>query len=427
MRLLIKKSKTKQYLLRLMMISLFFDSYCFTYVGNFPVTLFTILSVALIVYALLHVKSILRKSNSTQLMFGLLFVFIVFVNLFLTSNNGISKGNNTMSAFQAVYFVIIFILSQRMLSSDEIEREIGIFQKAVNIAALYGIIQIALQLIGFSGDLWIPGHMVLGYNWTANGTGLIGTTGLHRAHAFFREPSIYSQFLAVNILIYMANNPRKNMRFIVLNALAILVSMSGTGILLVAIGLIYFLIVSGNRKLQKYGLYSVAIGLAALVLLYVFANDIFMSLYLRAYEIFGGSNNVSAEMIQNGWTTSSGFVRFIGVWRVQVESMKEHFWLGCGIGTGEEFVRYLNYGVRYTLDNGFVRVAVELGVIGVLTYIGLIVGGMKEKRFRNSTLIVVVFIAMNFLNNTFSQNYFWGLMAFFNMVSINNKDLGEVI
>ena len=110
MRLLIKKSKTKQYLLRLMMISLFFDSYCFTYVGNFPVTLFTILSVALIVYALLHVKSILRKSNSTQLMFGLLFVFIVFVNLFLTSNNGISKGNNTMSAFQAVYFLIIDVI-----------------------------------------------------------------------------------------------------------------------------------------------------------------------------------------------------------------------------------------------------------------------------------------------------------------------------
>lgn len=426
MRLLIKKSKTKQYLIRLMMISLFLDSYCFTYVGNFPVTLFTVLSAAFIVYAGLHIKSIIRKSNNTQLMCGFLLIFVIFVNLLLTSNNGINQGNNIMSAFQAVYFVNIFMLSGRILSSDEIEREIGIFQNVVNMAALYGIIQIALQLIGFSGDLWISGHMILGYNWTANGTGLIGSTGLHRAHAFFIEPSTYSQFLAVNILIYLANNPRKNIKLIVLNALAILASMSGTGILLVATGIIYFLIVSRDRKLQKHGLYSVAIGLAAVGILYVLANDIFMSLYLRAYELIGGSN-VSTQMIQNGWTTSSGFVRFIGVWRVLGESLKANFWLGCGIGAGDDFLRFLNYGVRYTLDNGFVRVAVELGIIGVLAYIGLLIGGMREKRYRNSTLIVVILIAMNFLNNTFSQNYFWGLMAFFNMACMNNKNPGEVV
>ncbi len=425
MRLLVKKSRTKQYLIRLMMISLFFDSYCFTYVGNFPVTLFTVISAVFIVYAGLHIRSLLRKPNSTQLMCGFLLILVIFINLLLTSNNGINQGINIMSALQAIYFVSIFMLSERILSSDEIEKEIAIFQNVVNMAALYGIIQIVLQLIGFSGDLWISGHMVLGYNWTANGTGIIGSTGLHRAHAFFIEPSTYSQFLAVNILIYLANNPRKKIKLIVLNALAILASMSGTGILLVATGIIYFLVVSRDRKLLKHGIYGVAIMISTVVILYVLANDVFMSLYFRIYELIGGSN-VSAQMTQNGWTTSSGFVRFIGVWRVLGDSLKANFWLGCGIGAGDEFIQFLNYGVRYTLDNGFVRVAVELGIIGALAYIGLLIGGMREKRYRNSTLVFVILILMNFLNNTFSQNYFWGLMVFFNMSCINNKNSGEV-
>lgn len=417
--MVIRRGDIKQYLIRLMMISLFFDAYCFTYVGNFPITLFTVLSSVFILYSVLHVQSVVRKSNGVQLSCGLLFIVLLVVNMLVTANNGINQGGNIFAAFQSAYFITIYLLSQRMLNSHQIEREIKIFQQVANISAVIGITQIVLQVMGLSGDLWISGHMVLGYNWTENGTGMIAATGLHRAHAFFSEPSTYSQILGMNILLYLAKGPRKNIKVIVLNGLAILASMSGTGILLIAVGVIYFLLVSKDRRLHRIGWYSVVLAMAAIATIYIFANSVFMYYVRRISEIFDGGN-ASADMIRLGWTTSSGFVRFIGIWRVLGESLKEHFWIGCGIGAGEDFIRYLNYTIRYTLDNGFVRVAVEMGVLGVIPYIGMIVGGIKIKNYHNCALVVVVFVAMNFLNNTFSQNYFWGLMSFFNMITIKN-------
>ncbi|MCF2657188.1 O-antigen ligase family protein [Lacrimispora saccharolytica] len=416
MRLIIRRGNTKKYLLRLMMISLFFDAYCFTYVESFPITLFTVLSFVFILYSALRIQRIFRRSNTVQLLCGIMFFVILVFNILLTKNNEINQGNSYFSAFQAVYFVLIYLLSQRILAADEIEREINIFQKIVNISAAIGLIQIVLQVIGLSGDLWIPGHMVLGYNWTENGTGLIAAIGLHRAHAFFSEPSTYSQILGMNILLYLSKGLRKNLKIIILNGLAILASMSGTGILLIAVGIIYFLFASKNRKLHRTGWYSIVLALVVVACLYFFANSVYLIYVRRISEIFNGGN-ASAEMILQGWTTSSGFVRFVGVWKILVESLKEHFWIGCGIGAGEDFIKYLNYGIRYTLDNGFVRVAVETGVLGLTLYIGMIFGGFKIKNYQNSVLIIIVFVAMNFLNNTFSQNYFWGLMGYFNMIN----------
>lgn len=415
----INKGGIRNTLIRLLLISIFFDAYSILYIGSYPVTMFTICAILMFLYSILNFKATFKHVPDSALVCIVLFMVYILFNMFFTVNNINIQRINVDSAMLSTFFFVLFACSFRNVSKNVFLRNIEFFQNLINIMAWYGIYQIIGQIVGLPTDLWLEGHMVEGYNWTREGTSMISSLSIHRAHAFFSEPSTFSQFLALNILIYLVRYSRKNNKKIVLNGVALICSFSGTGILLLLAGLLYFVLVSHNKRLRRIGIYSIMVGLLGSLLIYIFANDIYLVFIYRVGELFSGAGNTGIK--QAGWTTSSGFVRFIGIWKILFCALKLHPFIGIGIGKGNEFISFLNLGMRYTMDNGFVEVLTELGLIGFFLYLLVYLSSFKYRKNDYMKLLMFLMIALHFLNNTFSANYYWGLMIFFNLACDINE------
>jgi hypothetical protein len=336
--------------------------------------------------------------------------------MILYSTKAIFWGKIT-SAILCAFLFAVYLQSSREMNSMQLQAEVNFFQNIVNISAVYAIYQMIGQLIGLPFvNPWIDGYMVEGYNWTATGTTTVSLGGivLHRAHALFVEPSIMSQFLAINILIYAYNWNRRSLKYVILNALALILSFSGTGILLLIGGVAYMLLVNKSKKVKSNALKAVAVGICAIILGYAAAPSVIITLLNRVNELFSGAGNSGG--------TSSGFVRFVGVWTVLAYSLKLNPVLGNGIGSRGQFVTSLNFATRYTTDNGFVRVCIDLGVIGLFLYVLFLIHCYKNANSGLLKLLFFIIILLNFTGEPFLQSYYWALIYFFN---IKCKDLYE--
>lgn len=395
-------------------LSTFFDAYALFYIQSFPVTVFTITSIVFFFWRIYkgRFRIVTLTPQNTLLILFFFYLAINFIAFDL---------KNITSFMQAIYFLILCLLAYRKENKEVFDRYCLLYQRAMTCMSIYGIYQFFGRMAGFPfTDLIIDGHMVTGYNWT-NVMYIFGKT-VYRSNAIFREPSFFSQMLAISLLLYITTifkNEYKEKHVwisISLQIVAMATTFSGTGIMMLTIGVAIFAFkMIKNKSFWKKIIPILLISLG--IIIYVLLTTPFGSYFLnRANELFVYDRDAS-----------SGFVRFRAWLYVVAESWTQNPFLGSGIGTGASYIfKYQQKFYGMTL-NGLAKVATELGLVGVSLWCGLVLSFLQRRKnimisYRYLSICCSI-IPLILMQEAFSSNLFWMLVMLLNCQLYNtNKE-----
>lgn len=189
--------------------------------------------------------------------------FLIFIGSIgaLQVLRGESFSLTSLLLLGALHFVYVFHLTR---GSDSTARALAFFLGLATALALLGIGQYVLQFVigarhAFPIENLVPGEFVVrGFNMqapVAYGLGIYRTNGV-----FFAEPSFFSQFMAIAIIAELLT--RNRLLHLALYALALLLSYSGTGLLLLAVCGPLALISRRHWKLLGLALLGLALAVA---------------------------------------------------------------------------------------------------------------------------------------------------------------------
>ena len=243
------------------------------------------------------------------------------------------------------------------------------------LIAIAGVLQFFAQIVGlslFTFTPFMPARLLFeaGYN-------LVIPTGigqLMKSNGFFLlEPSIFSQAMAMALILEILVARRT--AYLALFVLALILSFSGTGWIIMASFLLTVGLTQGSR-----GLVIMLAGGASLLLLaygaVILAPDVAQVFVNR----FGEVNQVG----------TSGYLRFVTPFLMlhRVFSSNDWAWLtGIGAGVAERIDLPFDFGV-----NTPVKIVVEYGVPGLLLYLGLILRAERSRIQRTLVLPSMAFL-----------------------------------
>ena len=220
--------------------------------------------------------------------------------------------------------------------------------------AIVGILQFLAQFGGlklFSFKSFVPANLLLEgpYNTVIP----IGAGGYMKSNGLFLvEPSVFSQFMALAIIIEVLMFRR--LLFIAAFAAALMVSASGTGWVMIVAFVLTASFSLGVRGLVL-SFVTVAIGflaIAALAVLFPAGFDFFLSRTGEIYQI-----------------GSSGYDRFVTPWALGHFVLSREPWaalFGLGAGVSEHLA--MEPAWNYNL-NPPVKIALEFGIPGFVLYL----------------------------------------------------------
>lgn len=399
-------------LILLWIASVFFDSYAIIYISTYPVTLFTIMSVIIVLISCANIYTRRTMRIDTTQKIDFIMVLYVILSYLLTGMK------NASSLMLTEFFFVMFILVTRDETRDVFESHIHLFSIFMNILAVYGIYQFWGRYLGLPFcDLIIEGHMVSGFNWS-NRIRILGIA-FYRSNAIFREPSFYSQYLAINTLIHFSRFLRgergKNIFVIAINGIAMILTFSGTGIIILLFGgLIYIFKVKKDYGVRK----RILLVCAAIIIV----SGVFLNSSVGAYFI----GRVS-EILVYSESAFSGYVRFRSGLDVLKEAWKSNLILGIGIGTSTEFIEGLSNYYKGMTVNGFYRPAVEIGLIGVTIWI-LFLSKIfnREERLNDALVLQCVLLPFLICHETFQSNYYWIILYILNFRYLKGVSDAEI-
>jgi hypothetical protein len=260
------------------------------------------------------------------------------------------------------------------------------------IITLCGLIQIAGQILGNGLFLdpirLLPAPFLLdGYNTTypiAYGNALLKPNGM-----FLLEPSFFSQMIALGVLSELVFF--KRIWLIVLFAVGLAASFSGTGLVILVPALIF---VGTARAIFGFTLLATLVIVAIAALGY---GDIFLS---RATE--------------TGETGSSGNQRFVAPYEVMGKVWEENT-SAClfGKGAGSTMRMSTDLVVNYP---AIPKVAVEYGMLGLIAFAlfwASMFAGLSLPRALVTGLLIFYFVASGSFLQPFSVVMTWALTAGF--------------
>lgn len=235
------------------------------------------------------------------------------------------------------------------VGEGDYRRILDLFQSVVSFVAWCGLAQFAIQFIlspawMFPFDRILPdAFFIPGYNLIIPFQGsYLKSTGL-----WFLEPSIFSQTLALGLLIELAYFRRLDR--IALYGCAYLTSLSGTGALLLFV--MGPLIMLRNRSA---GL--IALGITALAILFLLRDLPILTVFFERAAEFGE-------------VRSSGSMRMIApYWAVGDILLSDPRVLLAGVGPGQWGwgMSELDYPVQ---DSGWLKLLFEYGLIGAVPFL----------------------------------------------------------
>lgn len=415
-----KKDKSKvttfNKLIIIWIITIFFDSYYVFKIGNTPITIFTIFSFVVLLYSILIISTNRKEKLDFSNVIGVIIIIYLIFNYIITGMQ------NIKSMFLTIYFFTLFIITN-MVEKREINRlYIKVFSICMNIIAIYGIYQFIGRIFNLPfSDIIIENHMVEGYNWS----NIINISGkmFYRSNAIFREPSFFSQYLAINIILLFSNILTHNYKkvfsiiMLILNAIALIISFSGTGIIVLAIGgLLYILRLKKSKSTTKK---IIIIGVILFICFIIMLNSSIGKYFLiRTTELSSYDEN-----------NFSGYVRFIGGVEILKKAWSQDFLFGTGIGTVDEFINLVtNY--NFNMSNGFYKPAIELGLIGITLWLIFIFSLFIKKDSNNYVLVIQsTILPLMICHEAFLSNYYWILIYILNFIMIedNNKNNKQLI
>ena len=256
-------------------------------------------------------------------------------------------------AFSVMSMLLLCVLHfpyfLRLAPRPDYARVIGWFQAAAVVLACCGLAQFSLQFVigpqlAFPIENFFP-KALLTSRFNAQGYLEYGSSYFRTNGIFLQEPSFFSQFLAVAIVVELAT--RMRWRVLALLAIAIVVSYSGTGLIILAVCLPVWMIARGRLDLLLAGL----VALVGVVLVASLAEAPFVRVFFSR----------AGEFTSQG---SSGFARFVGgfymfeqfLWPEPLRAL-----FGYGAGSIDD------YAARATLPSGgnaLFKMVFEFGLLG---------------------------------------------------------------
>ena len=236
------------------------------------------------------------------------------------------------------------------LSALEWRALLSLFQRIMAFCGICGIVQFLAQLVVGSGWMFpfkrlLPSSLLIpGFNLQiplGTGLSLFKSNGL-----WFLEPSIFSQFLAMAIIIELAYFRRPY--YLMVFGVGYLTSFSGTGIMLLGVVSVFFTI--ARRQVLPILLLGVA---AAFI---YFLRDV------PPFSLF------AARVGEFANPQSSGSMRFLApYWFIHDMLAGRPFVIlfGYGPGSWKDLGVMLDYPV---LDTGWLKLLAEYGLVGATAF-----------------------------------------------------------
>jgi hypothetical protein len=306
---------------------------------------FLVAGLAITCAFLLHFKSTMLSSY---------FLFMVLYSLFTLSRPcGHDRYRATLRAFQFLVAVLSLLsvaqfVGQFVVDGREIVRFFGIFPK---------FLFASFDNEGINGvNTIIP---------ITSGSSLIKSNGI-----FLTEPSTLSQVGALGILIEVVEFRRP--RYLILIALGLLFSYSGTGLMT----LLIFLPVAGLHR--RSGL--------PVVVVVIFASALFSTGIIDVSAFLSRANEFQNDQ-------SSGFQRFIAPFWLAAQHFDtgstQELLFGEGPGTLKDFVFRFWYGIG--ASGTWIKLIYEYGLIGSFLFVCFLVSCLKGSRCPRLVLAAIVF------------------------------------
>jgi hypothetical protein len=301
----------------------------------------------LVYFALLGflIANRLRIDSQRAVLFVFLFIPLFLLQLILSEDIGLAS----MLFFLAIHIPYVFCVD----GPQELPRRVlEVFQRIALLMTCLGIGQFVIQFVidpslAYPIENFIPSSFLIsGYNMQPP---IAYGLDVHRANGIFMlEPSFFSQLLAVGVVAEVCT--RKRLWVVGLLSAGLLLSYSGTGLVVLAVSLPIAILMGRMWSL-------LILGIIGLVLLSVSGGILFLDTLFSRFGEFSSQG-------------SSGFARFIGGFFM----FDQFLWgdpLRTAIGYGPgAFKVYAAKAMYPVAEMALFKVVLELGLIGAAAYFG---------------------------------------------------------
>lgn len=232
--------------------------------------------------------------------------------------------------------------------------------------AIAGILQFVLQFVGlrmfeFAG--LVPDNLLIEDQFAV--VIPFGDSAFNRSNGFFLvEPSVFSQFMAIGIVVEtLYTRHSRHLLRLALCFGGLLVSLSGTGWMVLGSFVIVLAFTSGSR-----GLLSAAI----LVVVIAFAMGIAL---LVVPDVANGILDRTSEFTLPGTSGNERFVTPFMALNAVLDAAPWTFFTGIGPGASEQILVPFFYRL-----NTPVKILMEYGIGGLFFYLSLLISGTRPRR-----------------------------------------------
>ncbi|WP_395020404.1 hypothetical protein [Dongia sp.] len=307
-----------------------------------------------------------------------MFLFIGCAGVALVSwvvNSEIASSSSVL-LIAAAYLVFVFVARSTDRTQYIARWTLGVFLNLMLFCAIAGIAQFFLQFVVkwpwlFNFTDYIPEAFRggVGYNTVIRVSG-----HFYKSNGFFFvEPSRFSQVLALALLCELALHPKWRLIRLATLGLAILLSYSGTGLLTLAVGLLFPL---GPRTVMR------------LIIMLLGGAFVFF--------VLGDALSLSVTAGRAGEFTavgSSGFARFVAPFlfvRDYIDSTPWSLLIGHGPGSIFKVIAASNVGYEVAGPT-WAKLATEYGVLGFAAFTALILYTMLGSRVPLELRVGIIF------------------------------------
>jgi hypothetical protein len=322
---------------------------------------------------------------------------LIFYCLMVSVIGGVTVLQGENISLPSLAFLMLLHLPYVVYMADAervMKTIVAVFLNVALLIALCGIGQYVLQFFVapayvFPLENFLPADLrVSGFNMQAP---IAYGSSIYRANGvFMQEPSFFSQFLAIAVLVELLG-PARLWR-VAMCAVAIMASHSGTGLIVLAVCLPILIVTHRRWNL-------VVIAVITLLLLILVAP------YLHLEHLI-------ARIGEFGSERSSAYERFVGGFRIfeaSVAADPAKLLFGYGAGSYRDLVHGLKHPAA---EMALFKIVIEYGLVGTLLYFGFVlfcIFGSRGPFVLRLALAVTLFL--NGAYNTFVHSLALALLV----------------
>lgn len=364
-----------------------------------------------IIMFLYFIKLIFQKSTRDRFIFGIkdfftstlsLSIVILLGIMIISTSYALEKGLALSESARFITYIFIFFLIVYEFNTKElIKKLLKCYVFAAAILSIYGIVQ-------YFTTIGLDKKFIVKYS--------SGYSVVKIATTMF-NPNAYSAFLILIIFpvlmlaIYEKNIKNKSMYGIlsILIFVNIIMTYSRNALIGICIGAVVLCVLYSYKLIIAFG----GVGIVTLFM---------PSVFERVRDLTNNSQNESR----------------IKLWKTAIMMIKEHPIIG--VGNGNYISRYneyvnkykgLSYNAytRYTTHNSYLKIQSELGIIGIATFLFILITSLLRVKklftitndkfirafYMGALASMIAFYFMNISDNLFfvpkATTYFWFLVA----------------